>query len=53
MDRISTFVPGICCAHDWQGPKHRNDCTECGATCTRDENGAIVTYSAADTTERR
>ena len=53
MTNISEFVPGVCCEHNWTGPSHRQQCDTCGATCSRDEQGKIVTYSAGDSTEVR
>lgn len=43
------FVKGICCAHKWQPQSNKPEengyrCTECKATCIRDEQGKIIEY---------
>ena len=42
----SEFRADICCEHDWtnDGPQVQF-CLKCPATCTRDNNGNIETYS--------
>jgi hypothetical protein len=45
--KISVFVPGVCCAHEWTGQRSHQFCAVCGATCSRDSDGKIVTYSGA------
>ena len=48
MEKLSTFVPGICCDHNWIGSRNRSECAKCGAVCSRDEHGIISAYSAGD-----
>lgn len=38
------LLPGAHCDHDWTGGKKSQSCTNCGATCIRDEQGVIIDY---------
>jgi hypothetical protein len=42
---MTTFVPGICCAHVWITiGLSQQRCEKCLALCTRNETGKIVDY---------
>jgi len=46
--RFREFVPSVCCAHRWVLlPTLQQRCFDCGATCSRDRDGVIVSYSAS------